>query len=308
MSTVAEASLRHVQPDNEPVAFLRKKKRIRGRQIAILAFLTICALFFCVPLYVIVVTSLKSMDQIRQGDIFALPWSINFDAWITAWDKSCSGTSCHGVKAGFVNSLEILFPSLFLAISVSAVTGYALALWNVKWANTFLFVLFVCAFVPFQIIMVPLILITGFMKIYGTIWGIAVVHAALSMPLLTLIFRNYYKGIPQEIMSAAMMDSGSFWRIFGEIVLPMSGNIMIVVLILQITSVWNDFLIGLTYGGIGTQPMTVILANVVITALGEANYNVDMAAALLTAFPPLVIYFVLGRFFVQGITAGAIKG
>ncbi len=308
MSAVADTALPGAHPDNEPFAFPRKRQRIRGRQVAILAFLTICALFFCVPLYVIVVTSLKSMDQIRQGDIFALPWSLNFDAWITAWTKSCSGTSCHGVQAGFINSLEILFPSLILSIAVSSVTGYALALWNVKWANTFLFILFVCAFVPFQIIMVPLIVITGFMKIYGTIWGIAVVHAALAMPLLTLIFRNYYKGIPQEIMSAAMMDSGSFWRIFREIILPMSGNIMIVVLILQITSVWNDFLIGLTYGGIGTQPMTVILANVVITALGEANYNVDMAAALLTAFPPLIIYFVLGRFFVQGITAGAIKG
>ena len=308
MSTIVDAALRRAQPDDEPVAFPRRKRRIKGRQIAVIAFLTVCALFFCVPLYVIVVTSLKSMDQIRQGDIFALPWHLNFDAWVTAWTKSCSGTSCHGVKAGFINSLEILFPSLVLSIAISAVTGYALALWNVKWANSFLFVLFVCAFVPFQIIMVPLIVITGFMKIYGTIWAIAVVHAALSMPLLTLIFRNYYKGIPQEIMSAAMMDSGSFWRIFSEIILPMSGNIMIVVLILQITSVWNDFLVGLTYGGIGTQPMTVILANVVITGLGEANYNVDMAAALLTAFPPLIIYFVLGRFFVQGITAGAIKG
>jgi glucose/mannose transport system permease protein len=308
MTTAAEASLQAGRSREEPVAFPRRKKRITGRSIAILAFLTICALFFSVPLYVIVVTSLKSMDQIRQGDIFALPWTLNFDAWVTAWDKSCSGTLCEGVKVGFFNSLQILFPSLVLSIGLSSVTGYALALWNVRFANTFLFILFMCAFVPFQIIMVPLILITGFLKVYGTIWGIAVVHAVLSMPILTLIFRNYYKGIPQEILSAALMDSGSFWRIFLEIILPMSGNIMIVVLILQITSIWNDFLIGLTYGGIGTQPMTVILANVVITALGEANYNVDMAAALLTAFPPLIIYFVLGRFFVQGITAGAIKG
>ena len=308
MTTMTETSLGHSAGFDGPVAFPRKKKRISGRSIAILVFLSICALFFCVPLYVIVVTSLKTMDQIRQGEIFSLPWSLNFDAWVTAWDKSCSGTSCQGIKVGFVNSLAILFPSLILSIALSSVTGYALALWNVRWANSFLFVLFLCAFVPFQIIMVPLILITGFLKVYGTIWGIAVVHAVLAMPILTLIFRNYYKGIPQEIMSAAMMDSGSFWRIFGEIILPMSGNIMIVVLILQITSIWNDFLIGLTYGGIGTQPMTVILANVVITALGEANYNVNMASALLTAFPPLIIYFVLGRFFVQGITAGAIKG
>jgi glucose/mannose transport system permease protein len=307
MTSITESGL-HAGTLDEPVAFPAKKKRIKPRQIAILVFLTICALFFCVPLYVIVVTSLKGMDQIRQGDVFALPWAWNFDAWWQAWDKACSGTRCAGVKVGFLNSVEILAPSLVLSIGLSCVTGYALALWNVKWANTFLFVLFMCAFVPFQIIMVPLILITGYLHVYGTVWGIAVVHAALAMPILTLIFRNYYKGIPQEIMSAAMLDSGSFWRIFREIILPMSGNIMIVVLILQITSIWNDFLIGLTYGGIGTQPMTVILANVVITATGEASYNTDMAAALLTAVPPLVIYFLLGRFFVQGITAGAIKG
>ena len=204
--------------------------------------------------------------------------------------------------------MAILFPSLVLSITLSAVTGYALALWNVKWAGTFLFVLFICAFVPFQIIMIPLIILSAGLKVYGTIWGIAVVHAVLSMPFLTLVFRNYYKGIPQEIMSAAMMDSGSFLRIFWEIILPMSGNILIVVLILQITSIWNDFLLGLTFGGLGTQPMSVVLANVVITTTGEAAYNENMAAALLTAIPPLFIYFVLGKFFVQGITAGAIKG
>jgi glucose/mannose transport system permease protein len=245
-----------------------------------------------------------------------------FDAWWNAWDNACSGIRCDGLKVGFWNSMAILFPSLILSLGLSSVTGYALALWNVKWANTFLFVLFMCAFVPFQIIMIPLIILTGRgvpidifgfqffagLNVYGTIWGIAVVHAILSMPILTLIFRNYYKGIPTEIMSAALMDSGSFWKIFIEIILPMSANILIVVLILQITSIWNDFLLGLTFGGLGTQPMSVVLANVVITTTGEASYNENMAAALLTAIPPLFIYFVLGKFFVQGITAGAIKG
>jgi len=164
------------------------------------------------------------------------------------------------------------------------------------------------AFVPFQIIMVPMILLTGWINVYGTYLGIAIVHAVVSLPIMTLIFRNFYKDIPRELVSAALMDSGSFWRIFGEIILPMSGNIMVVVLIMKITNVWNDFLIGLTFGGVGTKPMTVVLANVVISTTGEATYNEDMAAALLTAIPPLLIYFVLGRFFVQGITAGAIKG
>lgn len=288
--------------------FPRRKKGISGRSIAIIVFLSICALFFCVPLYVIATTSFKTMEQIRQGEIFSLPSPFTLDAWWSAWDHACSGINCDGLKVGFWNSVYILFPSLVLSLALSSVTGYALALWNVKWAGTFLFVLFICAFVPFQIIMIPLIILSSGLKVYGSVWGIAIVHAVLSMPILTLIFRNYYKGIPQEIMSAAMMDSGSFWKIFFEIILPMSANILIVVLILQITSVWNDFLIGLTFGGLGTQPMSVVLANVVITTTGEVRYNENMAAALLTAIPPLFIYFVLGRFFVQGITAGAIKG
>jgi len=290
------------------VMFPRPKKRIRGRSIAILVFLAMAALFFSVPLYVLVTTSFKTMDQIREGAIFSLPQVWTFDAWRYAWDEACSGLTCEGLKRGFVNSLEILFPSLVASIAISAVTGYALALWNVRWAGGFLFLLFLCAFVPFQIIMYPLIVITVNMSIYGTVWAVAFIHTVLAMPVLTLIFRNYYKDIPPEIIKAAIMDSGSFWRIFVEIILPMSGNILIVVLIMQITSIWNDYLIGVTFGGLGAQPMTVNLANMVTVTTGTVSYNVNMAAALQTAIPPLVIYFVLGKFFVQGIAAGAVKG
>ena len=289
-------------------AKVRRRRRTRPHRIAVYAFLTMAALFFAVPLYVIVVTSFKSMDEIRLGQIFALPQDWTWAAWHYAWVEACSGMQCGGVSVGFVNSLFILAPSLVLSLSLSAVTGYALALWNVKWANGFLFVLFISAFVPFQIVMFPLIKIAAALHVYGTTLGIALVHSALSMPILTLIFRNFFKSIPQELTAAAMLDSGSFWRIFFEIVLPMSGNIIIVVLILQITHVWNDFLVGLTFGGQGSQPMTVILNNIGLTTTGEKNYAVDMAAALLTAIPPLAIYFLLGKFFVQGITAGAIKG
>ena len=290
------------------VLFPRPKKRIRGRSIAILVFLAMAALFFSVPLYVLAVTSFKTMDQIREGAIFSLPQVWTFDAWRYAWDEACSGLTCEGLKRGFVNSLEILFPSLIASIAISAVTGYALALWTVRCAGGFLFLLFLCAFVPFQIIMYPLIVITVNMGVYGTIWAVAFIHTVLAMPVLTLIFRNYYKDIPPEIIKAAIMDSGSFWRIFFEIVLPMSGNILIVVLIMQITSIWNDYLIGVTFGGLGAQPMTVNLANMVTVTTGTVSYNVNMAAALQTAIPPLVIYFVLGKFFVQGIAAGAVKG
>lgn len=285
-----------------------RRRWLRPHRIAIYVFLGMAALFFVVPLYVIVVTSLKSMDEIRQGAIFSLPQSLNFDAWSFAWAKVCAGMNCGGIRVGFINSLLVVFPTIAMTMSISAITGYALSLWNIRWANSFLFVLFICAFVPFQIIMYPLIKMAAALGIYGSTFGIAVIHAVLHMPILTLIFANFYRDIPRELVSAAMIDSGRFWRIFREIILPLSGNICVVVLILVVTNVWNDFLVGLTFGAQGKQPMTTILNTLANSATGEAIYNVYMAAALLTAAPPLLIYFVLGRFFVQGISAGAIKG
>jgi glucose/mannose transport system permease protein len=283
-------------------------RALRPSRIAILAFLCVAALLFCVPLYVVVVTSFKSMDEIRLGRTFDLPHVWTLDAWTSAWGQACSGLSCGGVSVGFVNSMWILIPSLVLSIAFAMVTGYAASLWRVKWANGFLFTLFICSFVPFQIIMYPLIRATAVLGVYGTTFGVALIHVVLSMPILTLIFRNYFMSIPQELIAAAMIDSGSFWRIFFEIVLPMSGNILIVALILMVTGVWNDFLVGLTFGAQGAQPMTVILNNIALTTTGGNNYATDMAAALMTAAPPLIIYLLLGRFFVQGVTAGAIKG
>ncbi|WP_432254771.1 carbohydrate ABC transporter permease [Limimaricola sp. AA108-03] len=286
----------------------RSRRRLKGSTITILAFLTMAAAFFCVPLYVLIVTSFKSMEQIREGAIFALPAIWTLEAWNFAWNEACSGITCEGLKVGFWNSIRILMPSLIASISISAVTGYALAMWDVKWANGFLFALFMAAFVPFQIIMYPLIVLTVKMGIFGTLWAVALIHTILTLPILTLIFRNFYKDMPRELIHAAVIDSGSFWRIFVEIILPMSGNILIVVLIMQITHIWNDYLVGVTFGGLNSQPMTVNLANMVTVSTGTVSYNVNMAAALLTAIPPLVIYFILGKFFVQGIAAGAIKG
>ena len=286
----------------------RPRKRIQPHRVAMFVFLLMAAAFFCVPLYVIIVTAFKTMDEIRLGDIFALPTTATFEAWRYAWSQACSGTACTGLAQGFWNSVWILVPSLILSIALSVVTGYAMALWKVRWASTLLFTMFICAFVPFQILMFPLIKITASVGLFGTTLGIAVVHAALAMPILTLIFSNYFRGLPPELMAAARIDSGRFWRIFFQIVLPMSVNIMIVVLILQITSIWNDFLVGVTFGSTDVQPMTVVLNNMNSTTTTGASYNVVMAGALLTAAPPLLIYLALGRYFIQGVTAGALKG
>jgi glucose/mannose transport system permease protein len=286
----------------------RRRTRFRPHRIAIFVFMIMATLFFCVPLYVIIVTSFKTMDQIRLGEVLTLPSIWTLEGWHYAWFEACSGSTCGGLSVGFWNSIKILVPSLVLSISLSVLTGYAMALWKVRWANALLFTMFICAFVPFQVIMFPLIRIAANLGIFGTTTGVAVVHAALAMPILTLIFTNYFRGIPQELMSAAMIDSGSFWKIFFHVVLPMSGNILIVVLILQVTGIWNDFLVGVTFGGTTAQPMTVVLNNMNASSTSGTSYGALMAGALLTAAPPLIIYFLLGRFFIQGITEGALKG
>lgn len=291
------------------IAFPNKKtlKNPVSRSMAFLV-LVFFALLFAVPLYVMIVTSLKSMDEIRLGHIFALPTAPSFDAWDTAWNKAASGFTNTGLKSGFWNSVFILLPSLAMSVSISSVCGYALACWNVKIGNLLLSLLLVCAFIPFPIIMYPLIKITVFLKIYSTSFGVSVVHTILALPILTMIFKNFFSAIPTDLIRAARIDGGRFFGTFFHVILPLSPNIMIVVAIMQITGIWNDFLVGLTFGNVSAFPMTVNLNNITQTQTGVRVYNVHMAAALLTAIPPLVIYFISGKLFIRGITAGALKG
>jgi glucose/mannose transport system permease protein len=266
------------------------------------------AILFLMPLYVMIVTSLKPMDEIRLGHIFALPQSPSLDAWDIAWNKASSGFLNKGLKTGFWNSVRILVPSLLMSVAVSSICGYALACWNVRGGGLLLGSLLLCAFIPFQIIMYPLIKMTAAVKLYNTSFGVSVVHTILAVPILTMIFKNFFSSIPTDLIKASRVDGGRFLGTFYHVVLPLSGNIMIVVAILQITGIWNDFLVGLTFANVSFYPMTVNLNNITQTQTGVKVYNVYMAAAMLTAIPPLVIYFISGKLFVRGITAGALKG
>ncbi len=266
------------------------------------------AVIFLMPLYVMIVTSLKSMDEIRAGHVFALPKSPSLAAWDTAWNKAASGFLNKGLKSGFMNSVYILVPSLLMSVALTSICGYALACWNVKGGGLLLSCLLVCAFVPFQIIMYPLIKMTSAVKLYNTSFGVSVVHTILAVPILTMIFKNFFASIPTDLIKASRVDGGRFLGTFLHVVLPLSPNIMVVIAILQITGIWNDFLVGLTFAKVTAYPMTVNLNNITQTQTGVRVYNVYMAAAMLTAIPPLVIYFLSGKLFVRGITAGALKG
>jgi len=281
---------------------------MKAGRIGLYVFLASAALFFVLPLYVMLVTSLKSMDEIRLGNIFALPLAPTLDAWRAAWSEACTGAACDGVQGGFWNSVRIAVPSTVLPIALGALNGYALSFWRPRGASLPFGILLLGAFVPVQVMIYPLVRMMAGLGVFGSLPAIVIVHLVFGMPVLTLLFRNYYAALPQELFHAARIDGGGFWRIFWHVMLPLSVPMLVVAAIMQLTGVWNDYILGLVFAGRDNLPMTVQLNNVINTTTGTRLYNVNMAATILTALVPLAIYFLSGRWFVRGIAAGAVKG
>ena len=290
------------------VAVRKRGRRLTVARIGIYAFLFTAALFFLLPLYVMIVTSLKPMEEIRAGGIFALPHAATLEPWRQAWSGVCTGAACEGIRGGFWNSVLITVPSTLITILVGAVNGYALSFWRARGANLLFGILLAGAFVPVQVMIYPLVRVMALAGIFGSLPAIVLVHVIFGMPVMTLLFRNYYAGVPQELFQAARIDGGGFWCIFLQVMLPMSLPVIVVAGIMQVTGVWNDYILGLVFAGRDHLPMTVELNNVIMTTTGTRQYNVNMAATILTALLPLALYFVSGRWFVRGIAAGAVKG
>ncbi len=286
----------------------RRPRHLTWGRLGVYAFLLGAALFFLLPLWIMVLTSLKSMDEIRLGNILAWPSALTFQPWIAAWAEACTGLRCDGISVGFWNSVRILIPSVILSILAGALNGYALAFWRVRGADLLFAILLIGAFIPYQVFLYPLVRLFSVLGVYNSLAGIVIVHIVFGLPIMTLLFRNYYASLPQELFNAARIDGGGFMAIFLRVMLPMSTPILIVATILQVTGIWNDFILGLTFAGRDNLPMTVQLNNIVNSTQGERAYNVDMAATVLTGLVPLVVYLVSGRWFVRGIAAGAVKG
>lgn len=286
----------------------KPRRAISARNIFIYGSLLLVSLYYLLPLYVMVVTSLKGMPEIRLGNIFSPPMEITFEPWVKAWSTACTGLNCDGLSRGFWNSVRITVPSVFISIAIASVNGYALANWRFKGAELFFIILIVGAFIPYQVLIYPIVIVLREMGVYGTLTGLVIVHSIFGMPILTLLFRNYFVSVPEELFKAARVDGAGFWGIYFKIMLPMALPIFVVAIILQVTGIWNDFLFGVVYTKPDTYPMTVQLNNIVNSVQGVKEYNVNMAATIITGLVPLVIYFISGRLFVRGIAAGAVKG
>lgn len=287
---------------------IKPRRRFSGRNIMIYGTLLFVSLYYILPLWVMVMTSLKGMPEIRLGNVFGPPVEITFQPWVKAWAEACTGLNCDGLSRGFWNSVQILIPSVILSIAVASVNGYALVNWRFKGSEVFFTILIFGSFIPYQVMLYPIVIILREMGIYGTLWGLVLVHTIFGMPILTLLFRNYFSSIPEELFKAARVDGAGFWGIYFRIMLPMSLPIFVVAVILQVTGIWNDFLFGVVYTKPDLYPMTVQLNNIVNSVQGVKEYNVNMAATILTGLVPLVVYFVSGKLFVRGIAAGAVKG
>ena len=272
------------------------------------AILILFAIWFLLPAYVVVGTSMKDLEEIRGGSLLALPHELNFSAWRHAWSEACIGVECTGLEPYFWNSVRMALPAVVISTMLGALTGFALTKFRFRGANlVFALILFGC-FVPFQVVILPMAQTLGKLGITNTVYGLILVHSVYGLAFTTLFFRNYYVTIPDELVRAATIDGAGFFTIFWRIILPLSPPIIVVSVIWQFTQIWNDFLFGASFTTGGAQPVTVALNNLVNTTTGVKQYNVDMAAALITAAPTLFVYIVAGRYFVRGLTAGSVKG
>lgn len=307
-SASAQSAVKALKAGSKEPWGRKPKQHFAPATIMIYSILFVAAVYYLLPLYVMIITSLKGMPEIRMGNVFSPPVEITFQPWVTAWSSACTGLYCEGISAGFWNSIKITIPSVIVSIAIASVNGYALANWKFKGSEVFFGVLLFGAFIPYQVMLYPLVIITRELGIFGTLTGVVFIHTIFGMPILTLLFRNYFAGLPPELFKAARVDGAGFWRIFFQIMVPMSLPIFVVAIILQVTGIWNDFLFGVVFAGTQNFPMTVQLNNIVNSMQGVKEYNVNMAATMLTGAVPLLVYFVSGRYFVRGIAAGAVKG
>ena len=277
-------------------------------RVMIYLILLFFALIYLAPLYVMFTTSLKGIEEIRSGNLMALPMDPTFYAWTKAWSSACTGSECKGLAPYFWNSVRIVFPAVIISTIIGAFNGYSLAKWRFKGSELLFGALLFGCFIPFQVILLPMAKLLGSLGLANTVTGLVMVHVIYGVAFTTLFFRNYYVGIPTELVKAAKLDGAGFFNIFRHIFLPLSTPIFVVTIIWQFTQIWNDFLFGVVYSGSGTQPITVALNNLVNTSVGGKEYNVDMAAAIIAALPTLVVYVIAGKYFVRGLTAGAVKG
>jgi len=290
----------------DPAAQVAARAYLVNR-IIIYGLLAVFAIIYLLPLAVVIMNSFRPLPEIAANGLINFPRQIQFSAWSDAWSTICINGACEGMKRNFYNSLYMTIPATIISTILGAINGYILSKWRFRGSE----VLFTCmvfgVFVPGQIALLPWAFLLGKLGLQNSITGLALVHIIQGLSFTTLFCRNFYLSIPDDLIKAARIDGAGFWRIFRKIVLPISPPILIVTVIWQFTGIWNEFLFGVVLTSGKEQPITAAL---VALSAGETNvrqFDVMSAGVLIGALPPLLIYFLGGKYFVRGLTQGAVK-
>jgi glucose/mannose transport system permease protein len=290
------------------VATARARKHFSATRLALYAVLAFLAIAFLLPVYVMVVNSLKPLDEIRSGNLLAWPIDWTTAPWGTAWSTAQIGVAPVGLRPYFINSFLIVVPAVILSVLVGALNGYILTQFKFKGANALFAAMLFSVFIPYQVVLIPMAKTLGFIGLAGSVGGLVFVNVVYGIGFTTLFFRNYYAAFPQELVRSARMDGAGFFGVLGRILLPSSGPMIVVTVIWQFTNIWNEFLFGASFSDYSSFPLTVALNNLVNSSTGVKEYNVHFAGAFIAAIPTLVVYMVSGKYFVRGLMAGSVKG
>jgi len=278
----------------------------RWNRVVIYALLVIAAAAYLLPVYVLFITGLKSFQEVSLARMWDLPTGLHFDSYIKAWLGS-QKEGFRGLSGNFMNSVYLAVPATILSALLGSMNGYVLSKWKFKGSNVLFPLMLFGMFIPYQSILIPLVQVLQKLGLYGSIPGLIFVHVVYGIPITTLIFRNYYAEIPNELIEASKIDGAGILGIYRHILFPISMPGFVVVMIWQFTSIWNDFLFGvIVTSRPAVQPITVALQNMAGSYIVE--WNVQMAGALLAALPTLLVYVLLGRYFMRGLLAGSLKG
>jgi glucose/mannose transport system permease protein len=281
--------------------------RYLAGRIAVYGFLGFFAVIYLLPLFVIVANSFRDLPEIARNGLIALPQTFSLDAWSQAWAHYCVAGTCEGIQRNFYNSLIMTIPATILSTMLGAINGYVLSKWRFPGSETLFTCMTLGVFMPGQIALLPWAFILGSLHLSNTIYGLILVHVIQGLSFATLFCRNYYVNIPDDLIKAARIDGAGFWRIFHKIVLPLSPPILIVTVIWQFTGIWNEYLFGVVFTGGRQQPITAALVALQTGQMNAHPYNIASCAVLIGAVPPLLIYLFGGKYFVRGLTQGAVK-
>lgn len=291
---------------HDPEAAAASRRRVVTRFV-IYGILFVFALIYVVPLVIVILNSFREQSEIARVGLIALPRSLQLGAWAEAWDTYCLGGTCEGMKRYFFNSLYMTIPATIISTALGAINGYILSKWRFPGSELLFTAMLLGVFMPGQVSLMPWAFILGNLGLSNTIAGLVLIHCVQGLSFTTLFCRNYYVSIPDDLIKAARIDGAGFWRIFRKIILPLSPPILIVTVIWQFTGIWNEYLFGVVFTSGSQQPITAALVALTGGSQTATAYDVMSAAVMIGALPPLLVYFFGGKYFVRGLTQGAIK-